>query len=212
MKKCKTCGALQRDDRTTCVDCGSVLGKPMTDAEEETLHSALDDALDGMAERAQDFYVSLPEKIMGILCIIGAAAVLILLNLVGVEKTSLEKQIPEQMMVTYTGNVIITATAIDPETGELSDVELPQRFYSRRSELNNAGTTAFLGLVACIAAAPMLLVPRFVWFIDTLKYRLWYGWDPSPTYFATVMRKIVAHVFFAVGMIGVFYSYFLYFG
>ncbi len=179
MKKCKTCGALQRDDRTTCVDCGSVLGKPMTDAEEETLHSALDDALDGMAERAQDFYVSLPEKIMGILCIIGAAAVLILLNLVGVEKTSLEKQIPEQMMVTYTGNVIITA---------------------------------FLGLVACIAAAPMLLVPRFVWFIDTLKYRLWYGWEPSPTYFATVMRKIVAHVFFAVGMIGVFYSYFLYFG
>lgn len=86
-----------------------------------------------------------------------------------------------------------------------------EEYYLRRRKLNDAGLVALIGLIACIGAAPMFLVPRFVWFIDTLKYRLWYDWQLSPTFFATVMRKIAAYVFFAVGMIGVIYSYFLYF-
>ena len=43
MKKCKKCGALQSDDRSVCLDCGSVLGRPMTDAEEAAAEEALDD-------------------------------------------------------------------------------------------------------------------------------------------------------------------------
>ena len=35
MKKCKNCGALQSDDKTTCLDCGTLLGRPMTEEEEE---------------------------------------------------------------------------------------------------------------------------------------------------------------------------------
>ena len=37
MKKCKKCGALQSDDRSVCLDCGSVLGRPMTEEEEENI-------------------------------------------------------------------------------------------------------------------------------------------------------------------------------
>ena len=76
---------MQSDDRTTCVDCGTVLGRSMTEAEEAHAEAVLDDRLDGLAERTQDFYVSIPEKIMGILCILGVFAAVVMLNLVGVE-------------------------------------------------------------------------------------------------------------------------------
>ncbi len=212
MKKCKKCGAVQSDDRSTCVDCGTVLGRPMDEAEEAQAEAALDDRLDGLAERAQDFYVSIPEKVMGILCIIAVVAAVVMLNLVGVEKTSLDKQVPDYVMMTSAGGAFITATAFDPETGELYDAEIPQSWYTRHSELEDAGLSALVGLIACVGAAPMLLVPRFMWWLDTLKYRLWYEWEPSPTYFATVVRKGMTYLLFAMGLIGVIYSYFLYFG
>ena len=211
MKKCKKCGAVQSDDRTVCLDCGAVLGRPMTEAEEERTEAALDDRLDGLAERTQDFYVSIPEKIMGILCILGVIAAVVMLNLVGVEKSRLVKQVPDYVSVTTVGGAVITATAFDPETGELYDAEIPQAWYDRRSQLENAATAALLGLAACLGAAPLLLIPKVVWWLDTLKFRLWYDWEPSPTYFSTVVRKSAAYAFFAVGIGGVIYSYFLYF-
>ena len=51
MKKCRKCGAVQNDDRTTCVDCGTVLGRPMSEEEEAIAEAALDDRLEGLAER-----------------------------------------------------------------------------------------------------------------------------------------------------------------
>ncbi len=86
MKKCKKCGALQSDDRSVCLDCGSVLGRPMTDAEEEAAEEALDDKLETMAERTEDFYVPLRDKIMGVICIIGIIAAFVLMGIAGGEK------------------------------------------------------------------------------------------------------------------------------
>ena len=57
MQKCRKCGTVQDDSRSTCIDCGAVLPKPMTDEEEKAHEEALDDRLDGMAERTEDFYV-----------------------------------------------------------------------------------------------------------------------------------------------------------
>ena len=71
MKKCKKCGALQSDEKTTCLDCGTLLGRPMTEEEEEAADELLDDRLDDLSERMQDFYVPLRDKIMGVISIIG---------------------------------------------------------------------------------------------------------------------------------------------
>lgn len=83
MKKCHNCGAVQGDDRTTCIDCDSALGRPISKAEEKRIDESIDDKLDSMAERAQDFYVPIHEKIMGILSIIGVIATIVLLFLCG---------------------------------------------------------------------------------------------------------------------------------
>lgn len=202
---------MQSDDRMTCIDCGAMLGRAMTEAEEARVDAMLDDRLDGMAERAQDFYVSIPDKVMAILCILAAIAAVVMLNLVGVEKTSLEKQVPEHMMMMSANGAVVSATGFDPQTGELYEVEIPQSWYRRHSKLEDAATAALIGLLACVMAAPMLLVPRLVWWLDTLSYRLWYESEPSPTYFWTVARKVMMYLLFAAGVGGVIYSYFLYF-
>lgn len=69
MKKCRKCGTVQDDSRSTCIDCGAVLPKPMTDEEEKAHEEALDDRLDGMAERTEDFYVPVWAKILGFVCV-----------------------------------------------------------------------------------------------------------------------------------------------
>ena len=69
MKKCRKCGTVQDDSRSTCIDCGAVLPKPMTDEEEKAHEEALDDRLDGMAERTEDFYVPKWARILGFVCL-----------------------------------------------------------------------------------------------------------------------------------------------
>lgn len=86
MKKCKKCGALQNDDRSVCLDCGSVLGRPMSESEEAAAEEALGDKLEAMAERTEDFFVPLRDKIMGVVCIIGIIAAFVLMGIAGGEK------------------------------------------------------------------------------------------------------------------------------
>lgn len=212
MKKCRKCGAVQNDDRTTCVDCGAMLGRPMTEAEEAKAEAVLDDKLDGMAERAQDFYVSIPQKVMGILCILGVIAAVVMLNLVGVEKPKLEELVPEHIQIFRHDGGTTIAYGFDPVTGENYEEEIPQYYYTRNRQLEKSAKAALLAGFFCAVAAPALLFPRFIWWLDTLKYRLWYDWEPSPPWFVVSGRKIVAYLIAVIGISGVIYSYFLYFG
>ena len=50
MKKCRQCGAIQSDDRNTCLDCGAVLGRPVPAEEEKRMEEELSDTLYGMSE------------------------------------------------------------------------------------------------------------------------------------------------------------------
>jgi len=211
MKKCKKCGAIQSDERTVCLDCGTMLGRPMTESEEAQAEAALDDKLDGMAERAEDFYVSIPQKVMGILCILGVIAALVMLNLVSAEKVKLEELVPDHIQIFRHEGGTTTLLGFDPMTGENYEEDIPPYYYSRRRELEKSAEAALLSGILCVAAVPLLLFPKFVWWFDTLKYRLWYDWEPSPTYFSEMVRKIAGFVFFSIGLIGVIYSYFLYF-
>ena len=161
MKKCKQCGALQNDDNSTCIDCGAVLGKALSEAEAAEINESLDDKLDGMSDRTEDFYVPLRDKIMGVLSVIGIIAAIILLVLVGRENDRINAEIPDGVIVDR-GSGFTTI---------LSDGEVDYKYPTALvSELSNIGTSALISLVCLIVAFPMLIVPKFMWFIDTLRY------------------------------------------
>lgn len=202
MKKCKNCGALQNDDNNTCIDCGTVLGKPLNEAETAEINERLDDTLDGMSERTEDFYVPLRDKIMGVLSAVGIIAAIILLVLVGRENDRINAEIPDGVIVDR-GSGFTTI---------LSDGEVDYKYPSAlKSKLDNVGMSALISLVCLIVAFPMLIVPKFMWFIDTLRYRMFYNWDTTPSYFALVVRKTITYIFFAVGIMGVIYGYWQFF-
>jgi len=202
MKKCKQCGALQNDDNSTCIDCGAVLGKALSEAEAAEINESIDDKLDGMSERTEDFYVPLRDKIMGVLSVIGIIAAIVLLVLVGRENDRINAEIPDGVIVDR-GSGFTTI---------LSDGEVDYTYPSAlKRKLDNVGMSALISLVCLIAAFPMLIVPKFMWFIDTLRYRMFYNWDTTPSYFALVVRKAFTYIFFAVGIIGVIYGYWQFF-
>ena len=202
MKKCKNCGALQNDDNSTCIDCGAVLGKALSEAQAAEINESLDEKLDGMSERTEDFYVPLRDKIMGMLSVIGIIAAIILLVLVGRENDRINAEIPDGVIVDR-GSGFTTI---------LSDGEVDYTYPSAlKRKLDNVGMSALISLVCLIAAFPMLIVPKFMWFIDTLRYRMFYNWDTTPSYFALVVRKAFTYIFFAVGIIGVIYGYWQFF-
>ena len=202
MKKCKNCGALQNDDNSTCIDCGAVLGKALSEAEAAEINESLDNKLDGMSERTEDFYVSLRDKIMGVLSVIGIIAAIVLLVLVGRENDRINAEIPDGVIVDR-GSGFTTI---------LSDGEVDYTYPSAlKRKLDNVGMSALISLVCLIAAFPMLIVPKFMWFIDTLRYRMFYNWDTTPSYFALVVRKAFTYIFFVVGIIGVIYGYWQFF-
>lgn len=88
MKKCTKCGAIQNDNRHHCVDCGEKLGKPLSKSEALEIEEQLDNALDDMSDRTEDFYVPLRDKIMAVISVLGIIAAIILLILCGQSKQS----------------------------------------------------------------------------------------------------------------------------
>lgn len=202
MKQCKKCGALQNDDNNTCIDCGAVLGKALDEAKAAEINDRLGDMLDGMSARTEDFYVPLRDKIMGVLSAVGIIAAIVLLILVGIENDRIYAEIPDGVSVDR-GSGFTTI---------LSDGEVDYRYPSAlKRTLGHAGMSAFVSLICFIGALPMLTVPRFMWFIDTLRYRMFYNWDTTPSYFALVVRKTVAYLLFSGGVVGIIYGYWQFF-
>lgn len=218
MKKCSKCGAIQNDDRTTCLDCGALLGKPLSEEEEGVVEEQLDDQLYAMSERAQDFYVSVPDKILGILCIVIAIASLVLLNMVSVAKANLEKQNPDPnrfITTSYIGDTLVNVVGFDMSTGESfepSAEELERLKWQgiQWERLESAAYASLVALVSALAAFPSFLFPRFVWTLDTLKYRLWVDADPTPSFFYIITMKFFKYVFFVIAAVGIAYAYFVY--
>ncbi len=202
MKKCNHCGAVQKDERSVCIDCGKVLGKSLSEAEEAAIEDRIDERLDSMAERAEDFYVPLRDKIMGVISILGIIAAIVLIIFVGKENDRIEASIPDGVIVQH-GSGFTTI---------LSDGTVDYQYPSaHKRTVDNAGESAFIALFCLAVALPMLTVPKAMWFIDTLKYRLFYNWDTTPSYFAIVVRKAATYLLFVIGVICVLYGYYLFF-
>ncbi len=202
MKKCKKCGALQNDDRSVCLDCGSVLGRPMSESEEAAATEAIDDKLEAMAERTEDFFVPLRDRIMGVICIIGIIAAFVLMGIAGGEKAELKKEL--NAMSPFNGEIIAGHYITDNGTSHITFSDNYGAYWSHNRQiekLNDVALVAFCSMISLIGACPLLLFPRLIWRISTFKYRFFYDWDTTPSDFALIARKIVAYALFSIGMI-----------
>lgn len=206
MKKCKKCGALQSDDRSVCLDCGTLLGRPMTEAEEAAAEAVLDEKLSDMAERTEDFYVPLRDKIMGILCILGVVTGFLLVWCAGGAADSIKDILPDDPII-ITGYYTTENgyTTVYPEGAEAYS-----HYYRRLDALEYATLGGIVAIVTLILAFPMLLFPRLMWRMATLKYRIFYEWDTTPSDFALLMRKGITYILFGIGIIALLYGWVLY--
>ncbi len=195
MKICEKCGAHQSDDRSTCLDCGAILGKPLSDAEERELNEDIADALTGMSERTEDFYVSPLDRVLGIVSIVLAVAMVILLSYCGSRLSALDNALPEGTVrqgeyfaVFNPSNDSWGMTNVHPYAGAIQSYEKPV-FY------------ALIALVCLILSALEFLVPKIMWFLGTLRYRLWFAGDHEPSDWYLIMTKIFKYGNFAVGVL-----------
>jgi len=199
MKKCKKCGAVQSDDRNTCLDCGAVLGKPVSGEEEARMEDEFSDTLYGMSERTEDFYVSPLERFLGIFSILAAAALIVMLNVIGMWDDALEKEAFEaegylSYQISNSGTVYYVT-----EDGEHGVMTGSTGAFERA--LEGAALAALCGIIFYAGAALFFLCPKLLWQMETLKHRMWYHGDITPSDFALISYKVMQYLFFAVGCI-----------
>lgn len=206
MKKCKKCGALQSDDRSVCLDCGTLLGRPLTEAEEAAAEAVLDEKLSDMADRTEDFYVPLRDKIMGILCVLGVIAAFVLVWCAGNANDAIGDLLPDDTLIITGGYSTENGyTAIYPEGAENYS-----HLYRRMDELEHAILSGIAAIVTLILTFPMLLFPRLIWQLSTLKYRVFYEWDTTPSDSALLFGKGVTYTLFGIGIIALLYGWVCY--
>ena len=94
----------------------------------------------------------------------------------------------------------------------ISDGEIDYQYPSAYKErIDSAGTSALIALFCFAMAIPMLTIPKVMWFLTTLRYRIFFNWDTTPSDFALFIHKAISYILFASGVIGVLYGYWLFF-
>ncbi len=88
MKICEKCGASNSDKRRFCIDCGEILGDKLSAAQEQQYRNKIGEQIENMYNKKDPLYVSLYDKIVGIISIIGVAlcSVLVVMNFI-IQKT-----------------------------------------------------------------------------------------------------------------------------
>lgn len=79
MKICDKCGALNSDNRFFCVDCSEKLGDPVSAREQQSIEQEINSGIETIYNRNDPLYVSLFDRVMGIISLIGIAVSLVLL-------------------------------------------------------------------------------------------------------------------------------------
>lgn len=202
MKKCSKCGALQSDDKRHCIDCGSLLGKSLTASEEKAEKSAIGSKVDAMADAAEDFYVPRRDKIMAILCVIGIVMAVLLLIFCYGANAEINDSIPSGVTVENSGGSV---SIISP--GDTPNYDYP---IERVNTIGNAVICALISIVCFIVAIPMLIFPKVTWFFATLRYRLFFNSDPSPSDFAVIFFKVITYLLFGAAIISLVDGYLLF--
>ncbi len=79
MKICEKCGAVNSDNRLFCLDCNEKLGDSVSKYEQERIEQSIDTRLENLYNDNDPLYVSLFDKVMGCISLVGilVSAVLI---------------------------------------------------------------------------------------------------------------------------------------
>ena len=193
MKKCTKCGALQSDERNLCIDCGALLGASMSEAEENRAEEALDAALTGMTERAEDFHISPAERILGIVSILAVAVMIVVVSILGGRKDAL--QIPDGVYVDRgDGVTVILGTEGEEITGQV------QAILRQRDAIDHSIGYALLGMVLLGFSAIFFLLPKVVWWLSTLRWRFYSDAEPTPSALYMAVDKFLKYCCCAVGV------------
>ena len=203
MKKCRFCGTPQSDERHTCVDCGKPLPKPLSDAEAEVIEDALDAKINQTAFHEDVFEVTRKSKILGIIGIVGLIAACILFAVSQTELNRMNREFEEAF--------IEAAMAEDPFAAiEIVDPTKPRQ-PSREDYLANSVSGAAIAVIFYLISIVLLLVPRLFWWWDTLRYRIRFNEEPSPSAFDASCMKFFKYAGLLIGTAALAYSALMYF-
>ena len=201
MKKCRYCGTPQSDERHTCVDCGRPLGKSLSAEDAEAIEDALDDQLDAMSEYRDVFEVSCTDRILGILGIVGLIASCLLFAVSQTEINRMNRELQEALMAAaMAGEPLFEITR--------STEPLPP---TRSDYLDSTVKGSVVAIAFFLESCTLLLFPKFIWFISTIRDRLWYADEPTPSAFAESMMKFSKYGGFVIRCIALAFAAWMYF-
>ena len=184
---------IQSDDNTVCLDCSSPLGSPMEEDENRKAEETLKNQVDDIAEKSDEFYVPLRDKIMGYSCIFFIAIAILLIGLSYTQLGTLE----EQRITQFDGIILPDAFTLTIPT-------------ERMNQLSDAMGCGWITILTSFLACMGLMFPRLMWFLETWKYRVHYGWDTPASHFVMRSRKISAYILFGISIISLIYGWILF--
>ena len=203
MKKCKYCGTPQSDERHTCVDCGKVLGKPLSEEEAGAIEDVLEAKLDQTAFHEDVFVVSRTDRILGIIGIVGFIASLVLFCAALTELNHIRDAWQEALMQAVQSGDLSGAIQISGST--------QPKPPSRSDYLDNSVGGASVAIVFYLISVVLLLIPRLFWWWDTFRYRIRYGEEPSPSAFDAACMKFFKYAGLVIGTAALAYAAWMYF-
>ena len=200
MKKCDNCGAVQSDDRTTCIDCGTYLDRPLTNAEEEKAEAEMDAALAHSLDPTDNFTVPRRDKIMGWIALGGVVVCIVLLIIIGVMEGKYQPEYPD---VNPMHESIYGITYLDPEKGP---VTVRNPYVEQNRALERAANFAFAGIFLFAISAVAFSFPRLMWHMDTARVRR-YAWEElTPTRWWVISNRFTQYGAFIAGWVLVIVS------
>lgn len=179
MKLCQKCGAVQNDDRTTCVDCGALLGDPMTEGEEKAVNAELSETVTDLARKSDDFSLSKSDIVLGVLSIVFAAVLAVSILYIRIAAKSIEQ-------------------ASDPSNG-MSAVIVGNSTITESELLESVVGIPVIGIISFLFAALITLLPKLIWRLKTIGYGLTYEGRPAPSYVYIMLMKFTKYFVFAIG-------------
>lgn len=192
---------MYENDSTVCVDCGAFLGDPLSDAEADSANGRLSDRVEALSEHADDFFVPLYDKLLAVLCLLAAVAAIV------------SGVLAERTLAVIRADVPTGVTIIQSSGGTtvLSDGNSEYRYPAQKAAtMRQVAAIAPCAVLLSVAAAIILLFPRVTWKLSTLRYRLFYNWDTTPTWIALFFRKAVAYLLAVGGLCATAYGWFHY--
>ena len=192
MKKCVKCGAVQSDGRSLCIDCGALLGDSLSETEASRAEAEFSDKIDAMGDRIEDFHVSARERVLGIVSVVLAVLMLLSVWINGARREALV--LPHFIMeIDDSGKYfLLNDRLIEADPAEIAAI--------RESEsLERALLFGLIGAFCFGVAAALFLIPKLVWCLSTLRYRLWFDMDTSPSDFALGFIKFSKYAVFVLG-------------